>query len=350
MMQRRWWWPSFVVVLLCAVAFAQYRPKCGDPGGQGPPGPTGATGPAGDSGAGLTATVDLVAADVNALSGTPVAIVAAVPGKIIRVLHAFLQVDAGTHRFGKYPWDPIVLYYDGDGDHTPIAQWETVPEFSTLMATDQRSETATLAANPNGLPNTLTVGKAVYVTVAHNPGDYGAVDTLSVNAAGTGFAPTEVVVVHQGLADSQDIVVDTVDGSGGVVTFHLYLNLPQAPYAVGAATTVGGRRITGSALNGGGTGYVASDTFTPAGGGGSFAQGVIDTVDQNGAVVTYHFTTQGQDYNPGTNIPTGTSGAGTGFTIDITQVRDGLTFTVDAITVGNGTARIVAEYALEDPL
>jgi hypothetical protein len=73
----------------------------------------------------------------------------------------------------------------------------------------------------------------------------------------------------------------------------------------------------------GGADYVMGDTGTIDAGNGLAAY-VVDTVDGGGAVLTYHLTNNGDEYEEDTGVATIAGGAqagiGTGFTIDIDSV------------------------------
>jgi hypothetical protein len=97
--------------------------------------------------------------------------------------------------------------------------------------------------------------------------------------------------------------------------------------------------IAVSVVNAAGTGYAAGDQGTVNGGGtGTLAFYVVDTVDGGGGVLTYHLIDPGQGYATGTGIATtATTGAGTGFTIDITSTSGGLGYLVgDTGTIDTG--------------
>ncbi len=77
--------------------------------------------------------------------------------------------------------------------------------------------------------------------------------------------------------------------------------------------------ISTSVIHSAGTGYAIGDLFNVVGGNGT-AQGVIQNVDVTGAVLQYQLNTIGAGYSVSTNQATVTSGAGSGFTVDITAI------------------------------
>jgi hypothetical protein len=93
-------------------------------------------------------------------------------------------------------------------------------------------------------------------------------------------------------------------------------------------------------VNQGGTGYAENDIVGINGGDGN-AVAIIDTVDVDGAVLTYHIDTAGARYYIGTNVATSTqTGAGSGFTIDITEVK--------GPTAGDGEVDVILNYTVVD--
>jgi len=79
--------------------------------------------------------------------------------------------------------------------------------------------------------------------------------------------------------------------------------------------------IATTTLGSGGTGYATTNTFNLDGAGDTNAQGVVDTVDGGGAVLTYHLTAIGTCYPVQNGITTtATSGGGSGLTINVTAL------------------------------
>lgn len=76
--------------------------------------------------------------------------------------------------------------------------------------------------------------------------------------------------------------------------------------------------IDESSLDDGGLDYEAADVFTLVDDAGVGAAGVVDTVDGEGAIVTYHLTNNGTGYSPGNATVTG--GAGSGGTISVDSI------------------------------
>jgi hypothetical protein len=95
--------------------------------------------------------------------------------------------------------------------------------------------------------------------------------------------------------------------------------------------------ISATSLNAGGSGYAANDTGTVNNSiaGAAPATYVVDTVDANGAVLTYHFTFAGTLYPVETAAATtATSGSGSGFKVNITAI----TSSVGSVSAGNPVA------------
>ena len=104
--------------------------------------------------------------------------------------------------------------------------------------------------------------------------------------------------------------------------------LDQANYNAGPIIT--------ATLGVGGTGYVANDTGTIQQNNNDATYKVL-TIGAGGAVLTFQITGNGTQYVPANGVATATGGAqpgvGTGFTVNIT-----------AVTVGDGTLRVVTYY------
>lgn len=90
--------------------------------------------------------------------------------------------------------------------------------------------------------------------------------------------------------------------------------------------------IASATKNAGGSGYSVGDTGTIAGNAsdGDWDPGPVaatyhvDSVDGGGAVLTFHLTNAGSNYATGSGLATTkTSGAGTGFTVNIGSVNPG---------------------------
>lgn len=110
------------------------------------------------------------------------------------------------------------------------------------------------------------------------------------------------------------------------------------PLSLASAHSLRFGPIATSTKNAGGTGYAPGDTGTVDGAGSADATYVIDTVDGGGAVLTYHLDASGTAYEDTIGVTTtASSGGGSGFTIDITDVAK-----------GNGTLEITIYYVLLD--
>lgn len=122
--------------------------------------------------------------------------------------------------------------------------------------------------------------------VAFTTEDY--IDTVAVNAGGTGYILTEILTV-----------------SGGTAT-------------VAASFEVSALGVSASAINAGGTGYVASEELTVVGGTGTAAILTISTVDGSGTITGISVTTDGSYTTLPTNPVSVTGGSGSGATFNLT--------------------------------
>lgn len=99
--------------------------------------------------------------------------------------------------------------------------------------------------------------------------------------------------------------------------------------------------VASSSLGSGGTGYAVGDQFT-INTGNSDAVGLVDTLSGS-AVATYHLTSVGTSYAPGTVSTTNNTGTGSGLTIDILTVGGGYAIG-DTGTVNGGA--VAAQYVV----
>ena len=110
----------------------------------------------------------------------------------------------------------------------------------------------------------------------------------------------------------------------------------QDDFKISAQNSLAGGPITGSSVAWGGTGYVAGEELylNP-----QDATLIVDTVDGNGTVLTYHLTNAGTAYGPGTYYAQYlTSGNGVGLQITVTSVQP----------AGSGSLTLIAYYVLTD--
>jgi hypothetical protein len=131
-------------------------------------------------------------------------------------------------------------------------------------------------------------------------------------------------------------VVDTVDGDGIPLTYHLTSGSsalfpdPTVLWPISPVIDA----IATSAVDVGGSGYAPGDTFVVNS--ANYAAGVVDTVDGGGAVLTYHLISDGVAATVGIASTAAVTGSGDGaFTIDI------LTLFTSSGTAGVGCVAIV---------
>lgn len=143
----------------------------------------------------------------------------------------------------------------------------------------------------------------------------GAIGTVTLNDPGTGYTAADVLNLAGGTAGQ--VTVDTVDGSGVILTFHL--SAAGRGYSVSTATTTGG--------TGGGTAkfnipLVLHDVLTVVQAGATAGTVQVDTVNAAGTVLTFHILTLGRGYAVAVGLATTCAppGIGAGATITITAV------------------------------
>jgi hypothetical protein len=95
-----------------------------------------------------------------------------------------------------------------------------------------------------------TDGSRTLTAAAPAAGTGGVIATSALNAAGSGYAPGDTVAPAGGNGDAV-LVIDTVDGGGGVLTFHLSADGTLYPTADGVPTY---------ALTGAGNGFTVDIT------------------------------------------------------------------------------------------
>lgn len=115
-------------------------------------------------------------------------------------------------------------------------------------------------------------------------------------------------------------------------------DLSNRSVVVSISTLASGRILASNITAGNaGTGYVAGETFTPNAGNND-AQGVVDTVDGSGAVLTYHIALAdaGTLYEILGSVHCEGDLAGTGLEIDITAIQ--------SVSGGDGTLTLTIPY------
>jgi hypothetical protein len=280
----------------------------------------------------LKTEVTLTAADLLALDATPIELVSAPgAGKLNYVVGFLFESIAGDASFAST--NPLDAYIGSVGSipspTTTASLLKVSPDMNALLrdAAVNTIDTGQLNvwsgdgfdfnADPTA-PSASLENQPVclYATGAIVTGTAGAITTATRHTAGTGY-----VVGDTG----------TVSGAGNA----------DATYEIATVDGLVGAILT-SSKNSGGADYVQGDTGT-INTGGTAATYVIDSVDA-GAVLTYHLTSAGAGYSPGTGVATTKAGAqegiGAGFTVDIATVAVGavVTFTIE----GGGTGYDVA--------
>lgn len=193
----------------------------GPTGATGPQGPTGATGPAGSSGSVElnSVTIDLSASDIGTLNSIPVEIVAAQgPGTFIVPVAASFQFKVGSSLFSQSgvlavglgapvmlsvsapfndPESWVVLFAELDDIVSPVGAF-----YADQNLVDNVALTLSSSAEPTSMGSILT---------SHIGGGDG----------GTGYVIGDGITLGGTDLTQAVLIVDTVGGSGEVLTYHL---------------------------------------------------------------------------------------------------------------------------------
>lgn len=129
----------------------------------------------------------------------------------------------------------------------------------------------------------------------------GQVITVAVNNAGTGYVPTDILLITGGGADAS-FTVNTVNGSGAITSVTL-LN-PGTGYSNASNVATAGGTGTGATVN-----------ITATTGAGTGCRIAITEVD-TGAIIAVSLQNSGTGYSPASAIPV-TGGSGTGALMEI---------------------------------
>lgn len=191
-----------------------------------------------DQPAGNAVRVDVSAAQIAALDGTPVTVLAAQGASTVIVpVAAAFQYKPGTIPFAA---KPSVSLYVGAVEAARTGETGLDALVAVVSAFTPRSSIV-LA------PNTALTLKAQSAI-----GYLGPILTTSLNAGGSGYAAGNTGTIDGG-STLATYVVDTVDGGGAILTYHLTALGQGYAVATGVTTTV---------VTGGGDGAFTVDILT----------------------------------------------------------------------------------------
>ncbi len=205
---------------------------------------------------------------------------------------------------------------------------------------------ATRVANSDALFSSMTIGtgSGTGMTVTTTVGDNGVVTVVGTPVNGTGYVDGEYVTIDGNGTDDQKAVVKVISTVVGVPS-ELLLVTGGEGYTVGDDTA--GVATTSCVVSDSLTvgGYLVGDVVTvddgAIGAGGTLT---VETVDDDGYVLTFSILNGGVDYATGNSFDT-TGGSGTGMTVNVTDILDGVLEDGDVLwnTAGSG-------YAVSDVL
>jgi hypothetical protein len=294
-------------------------------------------GGSGGSGPILSASVDLTAAQLADLNGTPVEVVAAVAGKTIIPIGGSFAFTAGTVPFGG-SGDGFQLYTETDNF--------LLHAVANLNVLDDYVGNFVYSTN-----SISTVAAALMVKAGETVGFAGPILTSSLETGGQLWAPGDTATVDGGGGDAVITVSTIANGfvvnqvNQGAKTFRLTGNAT----AFQAGDTLQVYRSTGNdgnytidtvgAFTGGNTLITldAGDSIPDATADGRAGDFTLDAV---GVILTYALTNPGEGYQVANEV-------------DVAAVTpaDGTGASVNILTVGeasDGTARVTVYYGLTD--
>ena len=204
-----------------------------------------------------------------------------------------------TYKLTVYLLGGVPETYDNVGG-SGAAFWTNLMNAINMGQGNQRPPSNLILASIPGVIASVTVGSA---------GSYATLPTLSATigsgavlvphmeavsasipsgGAGSSYNIADAITLTGGTGTKTVITVDTVDGSGGILTFHIstagnYTVLPTNPVMQGSVSPSGGSGAEFNLLWGllsvtvsaGGTGYTAGSTLVISGGSGTGAAGTL---------------------------------------------------------------------------
>ncbi len=284
--------------------------------GAGPAGPTGPTGSTGSTGAtGATGDtsqpqVTVTSNQLKALAATPKTLLAQ-PGSgfFWKVLGYTVQYRAGGTPYTIAASDPKIHFgYTGLlNTFDPLGGALNPSGFFDQAASQIFDVGNSFGFTPLQQPQTVLNNVAVLMSMDQ----FGGVGTNALNAGGSGYAALDTATVDGNTGTSATLQVDTVDGSGRVLTY------TKTAAGTGYQT---GTNVATTTFGDAGTGYAVNDTFTVDGGTVTLATGHI-TSESGGKVTGFAIDTPGAGYSLGNGVATtATLGGGSGLKVNITAL------------------------------
>jgi hypothetical protein len=194
-----------------------------------------------DAGPVQSITVELSAEDILTLDTIPVEVVPAPgEGKIIDVRSYFLQMKVGTNPFFDAG---LVFEFDSGASVAYIADDDGI--LSALENSVRSNLPDWISATNAQIEDKALMFYADGPTVS----DKGVILTSSLSNGGADYAPGDTGILNGGTIANATYEVDTVDGGGSVLTYHL--TDPGDGYAVGDHTGAasGGQPGIGTGLS-----------------------------------------------------------------------------------------------------
>ena len=227
---------------------------------------------------------------------------------------------------------------------------DTVSTVDGVTTSTSIQDGGTGYSDQNNVSTTGGTGTGLTVDITQSSG---IVDSVAINAAGSGYSQFDIITISSGNADAT-IRIETIQDSGAITAISFAGDAPQLDKTFTnvsyTTTSAGGSgaiidvQVTGdtyiATFADAGTGYIPTENFTVAGtdlGGASPANDltiVIDNVDGSGSITAY--TDTGTTYNGDTiSSASGVFRTPTGATFNISQNRDG-SYVTEINNVGSG--------------
>ncbi len=235
----------------------------------------------------------------------------------------------------------------------------SVTSFSTIETgsgyyTAENIPTTTLSGSGIGLTLDITDDETAFSATVVYGGS--TITTATLDDPGTGYSVGDILTPVQSAApQAAGGELEVVGLTGGVETLNMLSGGPPVgAYTAGAATyttsgsgsgatvtisTVSGGAVTGVTIGGGGgTNFVVGDLLYLTQ--GAVHGAILSVATLSGSSIATVNITQGNytPYTVASNVPTTTSGSGTGLTMDILSVSSGSITGWDVHTAGTGYA------------
>jgi hypothetical protein len=290
------------------------------------------------------ATVTIDAADLLNMDTVPVFLLAAPgAGKVIIPIHTTLECIAGSQPYSQIEGSPYVWFVYGSAPQASgAAGYLNVSAQTDFSQTSNQITFGAAAWNAEGgvSPSAGAANQPIYAELSQAIND-GPISASTLGAGGSGYAPGDTGIINGSSDNTATYVIDTVDGGGAVLTYHLTsggtLNLYGL--ATGVATATGG------AQPGGGDGTFTVNITGVTTGNGSLILTLWYTIQDISVVlgeITASTLASGGDVtaHPTVNITAGHAGSGYLMGDSVQLVTGSASFHVTGVDGGGGVTSL----------